>query len=63
MGREIDLVGKPDIKVFATLSRKLKVDMQRIYFYRIFMGNTVFHAVSYLSYEDVCLSYQKITIN
>ena len=33
-------------KVFANFARNLKVDLQWIYFYCTFIGNTVFHAIS-----------------
>jgi len=48
MGPQTNLLVKSDIKVFEIFSRRLKIGLQRIYFYSIFRGNTVVHAVGCL---------------
>ena len=44
LGSRTNWLVKSDLKVFELISRKLKVGLQRIYFYFIFRGNTVLHA-------------------
>jgi len=48
LASQTNWLDKSDLKGFVIFTKKLKVGLQWIYFYYIFRGNTVLHAVSCL---------------